>query len=71
LRQDFKTKDFPLVEEAVKMDSGIQKAEEKMAYVSSDQEALRIYQMREPALPDWTSGPNRARREGFVTGMAI
>jgi predicted transposase/invertase (TIGR01784 family) len=56
------------VEEAIKMDSGIQKAEEKMAYVSRDKEALRVYQMREMALSDWTSGLNHARREGRQEG---
>jgi predicted transposase/invertase (TIGR01784 family) len=56
------------VEEAIKMDSGIQKAEEKMGYVSRDKEALRVYQMREMALSDWTSGLNHARREGRREG---
>jgi predicted transposase/invertase (TIGR01784 family) len=58
----------PLVEEVINMDSGIQKAEKKMAYVSSDKEALRVYQMREMALSDWTSGLNHARREGIRKG---
>lgn len=50
------------------MDRAIQKAEEKMAHVSSDKEALRAYQMREMALSDWTSGLNHARREGIQEG---
>jgi hypothetical protein len=50
-----------LVEEAIKMDMTIQKAEKKMEYVSIDKEALRAYQMREMALSDWTSGLNHAR----------
>jgi predicted transposase/invertase (TIGR01784 family) len=53
-----------LVEEAVKMDTAIQKAEEKMVYVTNDKEALHAYQMREMALSDWTSGINYARQEG-------
>jgi predicted transposase/invertase (TIGR01784 family) len=53
-----------LVEEVVKMDNAIQKAEEKMSYICNDKEALRAYQMREMALSDWTSGVNHARREG-------
>jgi predicted transposase/invertase (TIGR01784 family) len=57
-----------LVEEAVKMDGGIRKAEEKLEYVSRDKEALRVYQMRELALSDWTSGVNQARREGILEG---
>jgi predicted transposase/invertase (TIGR01784 family) len=58
-----------VVEEVIKMDRGIQKAEEKMAYVSIDKEALREYQMREMALSDWTSGLNYARREGMREGI--
>jgi predicted transposase/invertase (TIGR01784 family) len=57
-----------LVEEAIKMDTAIRKAEEKMAYVSCDKEALRAYQMREMALSDWTSGLNHAREEGIREG---
>jgi predicted transposase/invertase (TIGR01784 family) len=53
-----------LVEEVVKMDRAIEKAEEKMSYICKDKEALRAYQMREMALSDWTSGINHARREG-------
>ncbi|MDR2029487.1 MAG: Rpn family recombination-promoting nuclease/putative transposase [Treponema sp.] len=58
-----------LVEEAIRMDGAIQKAEEKLAYVSKDKEALRAYQMREMAMSDWTSGINHARREGLQEGM--
>jgi predicted transposase/invertase (TIGR01784 family) len=63
-------KDSPegLVEEVVKMDRAIQKAEEKMVYVTQDKEALRAYQMRELALSDWTSGINHAKREGIQEG---
>jgi predicted transposase/invertase (TIGR01784 family) len=57
-----------LVEEVLTMDAAIQKAEEKMVYVSNDKEALRAYQMREMALSDWTSGVNHARREGKQEG---
>jgi predicted transposase/invertase (TIGR01784 family) len=57
-----------LVEEAIKMDAAIQKAEEKMAYVTSDKEALRAYQMREMALSDWTSGINHAKEDGIQEG---
>jgi flagellar biosynthesis/type III secretory pathway protein FliH len=51
------------------MDKGIQRAEEKMEYVSIDKEALRVYQMREMAMSDWTSGLNHARREGMQEGI--
>ncbi|MDR2070644.1 MAG: hypothetical protein LBP81_04405, partial [Treponema sp.] len=39
--------------------------------VLSDKEALRIYQMREMGLSDWTSGLNHARREGMKEGLRI
>jgi predicted transposase/invertase (TIGR01784 family) len=58
-----------LVEEVIKMDAGIQKAEKKLTYVSQDKEALRAYQMRELALSDWTSGLNYAREKGIQEGM--
>ncbi|MDR2619047.1 MAG: hypothetical protein LBC62_09270, partial [Treponema sp.] len=57
-----------LIEEVVRMDSAIQKAEEKMAFVAQDKEALRAYQMREMAMSDWTSGLNHAKREGRRKG---
>jgi predicted transposase/invertase (TIGR01784 family) len=57
-----------LVEEVVKMDRAIQKADEKMSYICNDKETLRAYQMREMALSDWTSGVNYARREGLREG---
>jgi predicted transposase/invertase (TIGR01784 family) len=50
------------------MDTAIQKAEEKMTYVTNDKETLHAYQMREMALSDWTSGINHARREGMREG---
>jgi predicted transposase/invertase (TIGR01784 family) len=58
-----------LVEEAVKMDRGIQKAEARVAHISQDKEALQAYEMRQMALSDWTSGVNHARREGIKEGM--
>jgi predicted transposase/invertase (TIGR01784 family) len=54
-----------LIEEILKMDIAIQKAETKLRTVSQDEEALRIYEIREKALSDWTSGVNHARREGI------
>ncbi|GHV86387.1 hypothetical protein AGMMS50230_19950 [Spirochaetia bacterium] len=63
-------KDSPpaVVEEVVKMDAAIQKAEARMAFVSNDKEAFRAYQMREMALSDWTSGVNHAKQEGRIEG---
>ena len=51
------------------MDIAIQKAETKLRTVSQDDEARRIYEMREKALSDWTSGINHARREGIKEGI--
>jgi predicted transposase/invertase (TIGR01784 family) len=59
-----------LIEEVIKMDIAIQKTETKMRTVSGDEESLRIYEMREKALSDWTSGVNHARREGIKEGKA-
>jgi predicted transposase/invertase (TIGR01784 family) len=50
------------------MNTGIQKAQERVDYVSIDKEALRAYQMREMALSDYTSGINHAKREGKIEG---
>jgi predicted transposase/invertase (TIGR01784 family) len=58
-----------LVEEVIKMDAGIQKAQERLEYVANDAEALREYHMREMALSDWTSGVNHARWEGKEEGQ--
>jgi predicted transposase/invertase (TIGR01784 family) len=58
-----------LVEEVIKMDIAIQKAQERLAFVANDEEALRKYHMREMALSDWTSGINHARQEGNVEGQ--
>ena len=57
-----------LIEEAIKMDIGIQKADTKLRIISQDEETRRIYEMREKALSDWTSGVNHARREGKQEG---
>jgi predicted transposase/invertase (TIGR01784 family) len=58
-----------LVEEAVKMDRAIQKAEARVAHIAKDKDALRAYEMRQMALSDWTSGINHARREGIQEGI--
>jgi predicted transposase/invertase (TIGR01784 family) len=44
-----------LVEEVIKMDIAIQEAEAKMRTVTRDKESLRLYEIREKALHDWTS----------------
>jgi predicted transposase/invertase (TIGR01784 family) len=57
-----------LVEEVLKMDRAIQRAQDRAAYVANDKDALHEYQMREMALSDWTSGVNHARRKGIQEG---
>jgi predicted transposase/invertase (TIGR01784 family) len=57
-----------ILEEVIKMDTAIQKAQERMTFVTNDKESLRAYDMREMALSDYTSGMNFARREGITIG---
>jgi predicted transposase/invertase (TIGR01784 family) len=52
-----------LIEEVIKMDVAIEKAETKLRTVSQDEETRRIYELREKAMSDWTSGINHAKRE--------
>jgi len=53
-----------LREEAIKMDEAIQIAEERLAQVTEDDEAMRAYWRRTMALCDYTSSMNWARDEG-------
>ncbi|MDR1675985.1 MAG: Rpn family recombination-promoting nuclease/putative transposase [Tannerella sp.] len=57
------------IEEVTAMDTAIQKAQEKIQYVSNDKEALHAYLLREMALSDYTSGVNFHRREGRQEGI--
>ena len=57
-----------ILKEVINMDAVIQKADEKMAFISQDKDALRLYQMREKALSDYVSGMNHAKREGRREG---
>jgi predicted transposase/invertase (TIGR01784 family) len=60
-----------ILEEVINMDTAIQKAQEKMIFVTNDKEKLRAYQMRMLALSDQVSGINYARREGWMEGEKI
>jgi predicted transposase/invertase (TIGR01784 family) len=42
------------------MDAAIQKANQRIDYLAGDQEALRLYEMREKAILDYNSGINYA-----------
>jgi predicted transposase/invertase (TIGR01784 family) len=50
------------------MDTGIEKAEERVTYVSGDKEALRAYEMRQLGLSDFNTALASARNEGLKTG---
>ena len=55
-----------LIEEVAKMDVTIQAANERMVYVTEDEEAIRAYEMRQMALSDYNSSINYAREEGHA-----
>jgi predicted transposase/invertase (TIGR01784 family) len=59
-----------LVMEVVKMDNAIQMANERMAYLISNEDALRAYEIRAKALSDWTSAYNFATETGYADGLA-
>ena len=59
-----------LIREAVKMDEAIQTADERIAYVTEDEESVRAYWRRQMALSDRTSEINYARDEGIAQGRA-
>ena len=52
----------------IKMDRAIARAQERMAFVMRDKDALRAYHMREMAKSEYTSIVNHARREGIAIG---
>ena len=58
-----------LVAEVISMDTAIQKANERQEYVLSDDDALRIYEMRQKAHWDLISTTNYARETGYAEGL--
>ena len=48
------------------MDAAIQKANEKMTFLASDKEMLRLYNMREMAQIDYNSGMLKARTDAVM-----
>ena len=52
------------------MDLAILEAEKRKAYISGDEELIRVYEMREMALSDLVSMENYAREEGYTEGHA-
>jgi predicted transposase/invertase (TIGR01784 family) len=60
-----------LIEEVVKMDSAIQTADERLLYVTGDEDAQRAYLVRFRAMCDLTSMQNASHRKGLEEGMEI
>jgi len=60
-----------LIEEVVKMDNAIQTADEKLLYVTGDEDARRAYLTRFRAMCDWTSAQNASHRKGREEGILI
>ena len=58
-----------LLKELMKMDAAIQKANDKMTFLATDKEMLRLYNLREMAQIDYNSGILKARTEGRAEGM--
>jgi len=57
-----------LLEEVLKMDNAIQMANERLLYVTEDEDAQREYLVRFRAMCDMTSMQNAAHREGVKEG---
>jgi predicted transposase/invertase (TIGR01784 family) len=53
-----------LVTEVKKMDEAIQLADERLVYLSGDEDAIRAYEIRFKAMCDWTSERNYAIKTG-------
>jgi predicted transposase/invertase (TIGR01784 family) len=57
------------LQEVIKMDSAISKANERLNFVTQDKEFLRNYHLREMAMSDWTTGINTATEQGIEQGI--
>ena len=58
-----------ILKEVIKLDTAINKANDKLNFVSQNKEFLRTYHLREMALSDWTTGINTATEKGFEKGI--
>jgi len=54
--------------EVIQMDSAINKANERLNFVTQDKEFLRNYHLRQMAMSDWTTGINTATEKGIAEG---
>jgi predicted transposase/invertase (TIGR01784 family) len=59
------------LEEVIKMDGAINKANERLNHVTQDKEFLRNYHLREMAMSDWTTGINTAVERGIEKGIVL
>jgi predicted transposase/invertase (TIGR01784 family) len=59
-----------MVAEVIEMNSAIQAANERMIYLSGDEDAIRAYEVRFKAACDRTSAHNYALRKGMEKGEA-
>jgi predicted transposase/invertase (TIGR01784 family) len=57
-----------ILQEVIKMDPAINKANERLEFVTQDKEFLRNYHLREMAMSDWTTGINTATAKGREEG---
>jgi predicted transposase/invertase (TIGR01784 family) len=58
-----------VIEEVIKMDNAINKANERLNFVTQDKDFLRNYHLREMAMSDWTTGVNTAFEKGEANGI--
>ena len=67
----FLEKDIPedVLRELVKMEPEMQKAEDKLEYLSSDEETMGIYLAREKSLHDQANMVNTAEERGIQRGI--
>jgi len=57
------------LQEVIQMDSAINKAYERLNFVTQDKEFLRNYHLRQMAMSDWTTGINTATEKGIAEGI--
>jgi predicted transposase/invertase (TIGR01784 family) len=57
------------IQKIIEMDTSIEKAHKKIMSVAQDRDMLRLYEMHEKAMYDYTSGINNATRKGEQRGM--
>jgi len=57
------------LQEVIHMDSAINKAYERLNFVTQDKEFLRNYHLRQMAMSDWTTGIDTATEKGIAEGI--